>query len=61
MENRTGHIDQKDIYHAGLVEHARFDGPWEMPVIPSSDQIPDKLLPFDQDVYKRQLYNPWVL
>lgn len=47
MENRTGHIDQKDIYHAGLVEHARFDGPWEMPVIPSSDQIPDKLLPFD--------------
>ncbi|KAA3384825.1 DUF4417 domain-containing protein, partial [Akkermansia muciniphila] len=47
MENRTGRFDRKDVFRAGLVEHARFDGPWEMPVIPSSDQIPDKLLPFD--------------
>lgn len=47
MENRTGRFDRKDVFRAGLVEHARFEGPWEIPVIPSSNHIPDKLLPFD--------------
>ena len=47
MENRTGRFDRKDVFRAGLVEHARFEGMWEMPVIPSSSRIPDRLLPFD--------------
>ena len=47
MENRTGRFDRKDVFRAGLVEHARFEGTWEMPVIPSSGRIPDALLPFD--------------
>ena len=47
MVNKKGRIDRKDVFHAGLVEHARFEGTWEMPVIPASDLLPDKLLPFD--------------
>lgn len=52
MENRTGRIDRKDVFLAGLVEHARFEGPWEMPVIPASDCLPDKLLAFDHALSK---------
>lgn len=48
MENRTGRIDRKDVFRAGLVEHARFEGAWEMPVIPSPEQLPDRLVPFDK-------------
>lgn len=47
MENSTGRLGRKDVFRAGLVEHARFEGLWEMPVIPSTDRLPDKLLAFD--------------
>lgn len=52
MENRTGRIDRKDVFLAGLVQHARFEGPWEMPVISASERLPDKLLAFDHALSK---------
>lgn len=40
-------MDRKDVFHAGLVIGARFEGTWEMPVIPATARLPDNLIPFD--------------
>jgi hypothetical protein len=38
----------RDVFHAYLVQDAEFVGEWDMPLVRSSERLPEQLIPFDQ-------------
>ena len=36
----------KDVFHAYMVKHARFDGELEIPCVKTTDILPTRLVPF---------------
>ncbi len=39
---------KRDVFHSFLVENADYDGFFEMPVIRTSHQLPDKVVTFSK-------------
>ena len=49
----------KDVFRAFLVENADFDGIFEIPLIKTSNLLPDKLITFSKAISSRD-YDSWV-
>ena len=43
---------KRDVFHSFLVGNADYDGFFEMPVIKTSDQLPDKVVTFSKAMSK---------
>ena len=51
-----------DVFHSFLVSDADYDGEVELPVIRTSDAIPDRVLPFSKAMEKsRTDFDFWVI
>lgn len=51
-----------DVFHAFLVENADYDGKIELPVISTSNQIPNRLIPFSQAMEKSATdFDCWIM
>lgn len=51
-----------DVFHAFLVENANYDGYIEIPIIKTSDQIPEKVVTFSKAMAKKWTdYDCWIL
>ena len=49
----------KDVFHAFLVKNATYSGAFEIPNVPPSQCIPDKLIPFSKCIRSNE-YDSWV-
>ena len=51
-----------DVFHAFLVENADYDGYYELPVIRTSDRLPDKVITFSKAMSKTwDDFDCWVV
>ena len=51
-----------DVFHAFLVENAEYDGKYELPVIKTSNLIPNKVIPFSKAMSKDwKDFDCWVV
>ena len=49
----------RDVFHAFLVENAKFSGELELPTIKAENLIPNRLIPFSKAMNSKD-YNQWV-
>ena len=50
----------KDVFHAFLIENAKFSGEYDFPVIKGCNEIPRNLITFSKALKERRNFHQWV-